>query len=126
MEERQKRCVYIHTSGVDTPDRTATPFYLATAAAVTDYDTTLVFTTKSTSLLRKGVAENLRLKGGKGATLKTFMDQAREAGVKFLVCAPSLDLNDMTRDDLIDDVDEIIGGAALNDLVLEADLVLTF
>jgi predicted peroxiredoxin len=32
----------------------------------------------------------------------------------------------MTPEDLIEDVDEIIGGAALNDLVMEADLVLTF
>jgi predicted peroxiredoxin len=126
VEERPKRCVYIHTCGIDTPDRTATPFYLATAAALTEYDATVIFTIKAASLVRKGAAEQVRLKGGAGATLKTFMDQAREAGVRFLVCAPSLDLNDMTPEDLIEDVDEIIGGAALNDLVMEADLVLTF
>jgi hypothetical protein len=42
-----------------------------------------------------------------------------------LVCQPSLDLNDLVLEDLIDDV-EMIGGAAFNDLALNADAVVSF
>lgn len=121
----QKKFLYIHTSGPDTPHRTATPFYLATAAALMDFDVTMVFTIRGTALLRKGVAETVYVKEG-GGPLRMFIDQAKEAGVKLLVCAPSLDLNDMKESDLVEDVDGIIGGTALNDLALEADVVMTF
>lgn len=121
-----KKMVFIHTSGPDTPERMATPFYLATAAALMDCEATMVFTIRGTALLKKGVSELVSVKEGAGATLRTFLEQAVDAGVKLLVCAPSLDLNDMKPEDLIDEVDGIIGGTALNDLVLEADGVLTF
>ena len=90
MAEDQKRFVYVHTHGIDTPDRCASPFYLATTAALMDHEAIMVFSIKGTSLLRKGVAESLFVKEG-GAPLRNFIDQALEAGVKFLVCAPSLD-----------------------------------
>lgn len=121
-----KKCLYIHTSGVEAPQRSASPFFLATTAALMDYDATMVFTITATSLLKKGVAEELRTKeSGDSAMLKFFIDQARDAGVKFYVCAPSLDLNDCTVDDLIE-VDGVVGGTALNEMALEADLVITF
>ena len=46
-------------------------------------------------------------------------------GVKFYVCQPSLDLHGLTVDDLIDGV-QMIGGAAFNDMALEADQVICF
>jgi len=45
--------------------------------------------------------------------------------VRFLVCQPSLELNDLALEDLIDDV-EMIGGAAFNDLAIDADAVVSF
>lgn len=126
MSDDVKKCVYIHTTGVEAPQRTASPFFLATTAALMDYDVSMVFTITGTSLLKKGVAEDLRVKeGGEGATLQFFIEQARDAGVKFYVCAPSLDLNDCTVDDLIEN-DGIVGGTAVNEMLLEADLVVTF
>jgi predicted peroxiredoxin len=55
------------------------------------------------------------------------MDQARDLGVRFYVCQPSLDLNDLKMEDLIDGV-EMIGGAAFNDLarVRPCHLLLTW
>lgn len=117
--------LYIHTSGPDTPHRCATPFYLATAAALMDFEVTLATTIRGTALLKKGVPESVFVKEG-GGTLRMFIEQAKDAGIKIFVCAPSLDLNDMTEGDLIEEVDGIIGGTALNDMALEADVVLTF
>lgn len=121
----EKKILYIHTIGRETPERTATPFYLAATGALMDFDVAMVFTIKGTGLLKKGVAETIHVKEG-GVPLAHFVRQAKEAGVKFYVCSASLDLNDMTKDDLIPEVDEVIGGARINDLAVEADTVLTF
>jgi predicted peroxiredoxin len=46
--------------------------------------------------------------------------------MRLVVCAPSLELNWMTEDDLIDEADDLVGTAYLIKKGLEADLVLTF
>lgn len=120
------KVLYIHTIGTETPERTATPFYLAATGALSDMDVTIIFTMKGTGLLKKGVAETIHVKEGGDVNLRYFIEQAKESGVKFLVCAASLDLNEMRKEDLIDEVDDIIGGATINDMALEADAVLTF
>ena len=119
--------LYVHSSGVKTPERSATPFYLATTAAAMDVEVGIYFTINGPTLLQKGVAETLivpKFDGG-GAPLKRFIDQALDLGVKFYVCQPSLDLHGLTHDDLIDGV-KMIGGAAFNDMALEADQVICF
>ncbi|CAB1128681.1 Sulfur reduction protein DsrE [Candidatus Hydrogenisulfobacillus filiaventi] len=124
--ETVKKYLYIVTTGVEAPERSASPFFLATTAALMEAEATMVFTITGTSLLKKGVAEQLHIKPrGESAVLATFIAQAREAGVRFLVCAPSLDLNDLTLEDLIE-VDGVVGGTALNQMADEADVVITF
>ena len=127
MEERPRKVVYVQTYGVEARDRMATPIYLASAAAAMDMDVSIYFTVHGPSMLRKGVPETVRVqKGdGDGALIGQFLDQARELGVRFLVCQPSLDLNGMTMNDVIEGV-EMIGGAAFNDLAVEADQVISF
>ena len=121
------KIVYVHTGGVGTPERSATPIYLATTAACMDVEVGIYFTVNGPTLLKKGVPETLIVPkyDGKGAPLRRFIDQAMEMGVKFYVCQPSLDLHGLTKDDLIDGV-EMIGGAAFNDMALEADRVICF
>jgi predicted peroxiredoxin len=121
------RLLYVHTGGVNNPERSATPIYLATTAAAMDIDVGIYFTVNGPTLLRKGVAESLIVPkyDGTGQPLRHFIDQALELGVKFYVCQPSLDLHGLTHDDLIDGV-EMIGGAAFNDMALEADRVICF
>ena len=126
MEDGPKRVLYVQTSGIEVPERSATAFFLASAAAAMDIEAGIYFTQFGPTLLQKGVAEDLKIKKGSlGATLRHFIDQARELGVKFYVCQPSLDLNDLKMDDLIEGV-EMIGGAAFNNLALEADQVICF
>ncbi len=121
-----KKYLYIVTHGAESPERAASPFFLATTAALMDHEAIMVFTALGSGLLRKGVAESLTMKtGGEGATLDFFIKQAREAGVKFYVCAPSLDLIEATVDDLID-IEGVIGGTALNEMAGEADVVMSF
>jgi hypothetical protein len=119
-----KRILYVQTSGAEAPERSATVFFLAASAAAMDIEVGIYFTQLGPTLLRRGVPENLRIKRG-GAPLSHFMDQARDVGVRFYVCQPSLDLTDLKLADLIEGV-ELIGGAAFNDMALEADQVICF
>ena len=124
--ERAKKVLYVQTSGTESPERSATVFFLAASAAAMDVEVGIYFTQFGPTLLQKGVAEQLRIKKGSvGATLRHFLDQALELGVKLYVCQPSLDLNDLKQEDLIDGV-SMIGGAAFNDMALESDQVICF
>ena len=123
MEDTRK-ILYVQTHGEDEPSKAATPFYLATAAAAMDMEVAIYFTMHGPTLLRKGTAETLSVKEG-GASVAKFITMAQDMGVELLVCQPSLDLNDLQMEDLIEGV-QMIGGAAFNDLGIEADAVISF
>lgn len=123
-DDRSPHVLYVQTHGDDEPSKAATPFYLATAAAAMDMEVAIYFTMHGPTLLRKGTGETLRVKQG-GAPLDAFIGQAQDIGVRLLVCQPSLDLNDLAMEDLIEGV-EMIGGAAFNDLAVNADAVISF
>ncbi|MEK6681382.1 MAG: DsrE/DsrF/DrsH-like family protein [Nitrospirota bacterium] len=122
----KKKLLIIQTSGTGTPERTAAPFYIATSASTMDMDVTIVFTINGSTIVKKGAAEKVFIKPGSNQSLKVFLDQAVENGVKLIVCYPSLELHDIKKEEIIPEVSEIIGGAALVDMAFEADRVLTF
>ena len=127
MDDDTKKILYVHTHGVDMPERSATPFYLAAAGAAMDAEVGIYFTMNGPTLLQKGVPDKLVVpkKGGGGRELAYFIKQAQDIGVKLYVCQPSLDLHALTLGDLIEGV-EMIGGAAFNDMALNADAVIAF
>lgn len=119
-----RRILYVQTSGTESPERSATVFFLAAAAAAMDIEVGIYFTQFGPTLLQRGVPETLPIKRG-GASLGHFLEQARDLGVRLYVCQPSLDLNNLKMEDLIEGV-EMIGGAAFNNMALEADRVICF
>ncbi len=127
MDDENKKILYVQTHGVDMPERSATPFYLAAAGAAMDAEVGIYFTMNGPTLLQKGVPETLIVpkKGGGGRELAYFIKQAVDCGVRLYVCQPSLDLHALKLADLIDGV-EMIGGAAFNDMALNADAVIAF
>ena len=125
MAGDEERVLYVMTHGTESPERCATPFFLAASAAAMDVETGIYFTMNGPQLLKKGVAEQIGPKGEKGQKLAFFIDQALDCGVDLYVCQPSLDLNDLEAGDLIDGV-KMIGGAAFNDMAMEASAVVTF
>jgi predicted peroxiredoxin len=124
MDDEVKRILYVQTTGVEQPERSATVFFLAASGAAMDLEVGIFFTQFGPTLLQRGVPETLRVRKG-GVTLSHFMEQARDVGVKFYVCQPSLELTDLKMQDLIDGV-EMIGGAAFNSMALDADRVVCF
>ena len=125
MSDDEESVLYVMTHGLESPERCATPFFLASTAAAMDLETGIYFTMNGPQLLKKGVAETIGPKGEDGQKLAFFIDQALDCGVSLYVCQPSLDLNDLAADDLIDGV-KMIGGAAFNDMAMEARAVVTF
>jgi predicted peroxiredoxin len=125
MSDDEESVLYVMTHGLESPERCATPFFLASTAAAMDLETGIYFTMNGPQLLKKGVAETIGPKGEEGQKLAFFIDQALDCGVSLYVCQPSLDLNDLTAEDLIDGV-KMIGGAAFNDMAMEARAVVTF
>jgi uncharacterized protein len=123
--EGEGKVLYVQTHGVDDPGRSATPFFLAASAAAMDVEVGIYFTMYGPTLLRKDVIDKIGPKGDEGLPLSHFVKQATDLGVRLYVCQPSLELNDLALDDLIDGV-EMIGGAAFNDMAMEADAVVAF
>jgi predicted peroxiredoxin len=119
------KILYVQTHGIGDPGRSATPFFLSAAAAAMDAEVMIYFTMYGPTLLRRDVVDSIGPKGEEGQPLRYFIDQATGLGVRLLVCQPSLDLNDLALDELIDGV-TMIGGAAFNDLALNADAVISF
>ncbi|HLF90186.1 MAG TPA: DsrE family protein [Anaerolineales bacterium] len=126
-DEDIKHILYVQTHGRDMPERSATPFYLATAAAAMDNEVAIYFTMNGPQLLAKGAPETIIVPkaGGGGKELRYFINQAVDMGVRLLVCQPSLDLHGFTMADMIEGV-EMIGGAAFNAMATEADAVISF
>jgi len=97
------------------------PFFQATVAAAMDYDVEIVCTATSGQLMKKGVAEALRVKTGSDKSVYDFIKDAHEAGVKFYCCSPNLDLFNMSESDLIPECSGIVGGAHVIEEVMEND-----
>ena len=118
------KVMIIMTSGPDTPRRCATPFFFASLAVAMENEVIMFFTIDGTLLLKKGMAETVYPKAG-GKPVSGFIQDAIDAGVNFTACTASMELHDMTTDDLIDGV-KMVGGATMWQLAEDCKTVLTF
>ncbi len=113
------------TSGPATPQRCATPFYMASVAAAMDNQAEMIFQIDGVLLMKRGVAEGLTAKEG-GKPVLEFLRDAKRAGVKMKVCSAALALHGMSERDLIDECDGVVGAAYMIDRALEATRVLSY
>lgn len=125
MAIEPKKILIMLTSGPETPERCAAPFFFATGAAKMGHEVTLFFTMQATQLLKRGVAEQVCAKQG-GRPVSQFIRNALEAGVKFYICSASLELNDISQAELIEEADNLVSSIFLTKKGLESDLVLSF
>ncbi|MGE5674071.1 MAG: DsrE family protein [Mycobacterium leprae] len=117
--------LYMQTNGPESPAKAAMPFQLATAAALIDNEATVVLSAYGCLLAKRGVADELTIHADM-PKLRHFMELARENGVKILVCSGGLDATGLKVDDLIPELDGIIGGMTFNDMAGEADVLMVF
>ncbi len=102
------------------PEELGAPFFQATVAAAMEHDVEVVLTGRAGQLAVKGIAENLHVKEGSPKTVYDIMKDAHEAGVKFKVCTPTLEL---WGDDLIPEISETVGGAYVISQAMDDDVV---
>jgi len=117
------KILYVQTSGIDTPERLYAPFILASTAVSMDIEATVYFLIKGITVVKKGEAEKIKM--GSFPSLKEVMDQALHVGVKLMVCEQSCQLLGLDCGDFENGAN-MVGAATLNDLLLEADAVLSF
>jgi len=90
------------------PSELGAPFFQATVAASMEYEVEVILTGRAGELAKKGVAEKIQLHIEGSKTVYDYIQEAYEAGVKFMICTPTLDL---WGDDLIPEITETIGSA---------------
>lgn len=120
----EDKVMIIMTSGPDTPRRCATPFFFASLAVAMENEVIMFFTIDGTLLLKKGMADTVYPKAG-GKPVSGFIQDAIDAGVNFIACTASMELHEMTTEDLIDGV-KMVGGATMWQLAEDCKTVLTF
>lgn len=120
-----KKIMVVATFGSANPERCPGPFVFAGEAAKAGAEAGIVFVLQAPLILKQGVAENLCAKDG-GRTIREFIDEALELGVKFYVCDTALSLCDMTPEDLIEEIEDLVGPSFLVKEGLKSDLVFSF
>ena len=125
-DEGEGKVLYVQTHGVSDPGRCATPFFLAASAAAMEVEVGHLLHDVRPDAPAEGRDRQDRPEGRRRACrCRYFVKQATDLGVRLYVCQPSLELNDLALEDLIDGV-EMIGGAAFNDMAMRADAVVSF
>jgi predicted peroxiredoxin len=103
------------------------PFYHAAVAAAMDYEVDVVFTAAAGKLMRKGVAEALKVKPDAPMTVYDWIKEAHEHGARLWACPANLELNEMSEADLIPECSGMMGAAAMIQDIMEGECrVLTY
>jgi len=113
----------IVTCGPESAPRCVTPFQVAVIGAIMEWDVRMYFTIGGARLLKRGVAETVQRQHG-GKNVGEWLHDALDLGVKMYVCTDSMELNDVTREDLLEGV-ELAGIATMLAMADEARIVLT-
>jgi len=82
------------------PERCATPFVHAAAAAAMDAEVEVYFTAQSVRLLAGDVATRIRAAEHGGEPIAHFMREAANLGARFFACPQAVAACGLTRDDL--------------------------
>lgn len=120
-----KKVFVVASFGSANPERCPAPFVFAGEAVKAGAEAGINFVLQAPLILKQGVAETLFSKEG-GRSIREFIDEALELGVKFYVCDTALALCNMTPEDLIEEVEDLVGPSFLVKEGLESDLVLSF
>jgi peroxiredoxin family protein len=137
MDDRKKMSIIVHSG---TMDKLYPVFMLASAGGAMDVDAHLFFTFWGLENLKKGGLDNSKLPGvmrlGTGMmkgriknanvpTLQELLELCREMGtIKIYACSTTMELMKVNKEELIPEVDEIIGAAAYLDIAMDSDIQL--
>jgi len=137
MSEKKKMAIIVHSG---TLDKLYPVFMLATAGGAMDVEAHLFFTFWGLDALKKGGLDSAKLPGvmrvGTGMmkgrikdanvpTLPALLDMCNELGnIKIYACSTTMELMKVKEEELIPEVDDIVGAAAFLDIAMDADVQL--
>lgn len=104
----QKLIIVMLNTDPENPSELGAPFFQATVAASMEYEVEIILTGRAGELAKKGFAEKIFIQAGSSKSIYDYMNEAHEAGVKFKICTPTLQV---WGDDLIPEIDETVGAA---------------
>ena len=137
MSETKKMAIIVHSG---TLDKLYPVFMLASSAGAIDLETHLFFTFWGLEALKKNGLENAKLPGvirlGPGMmkgkikeigvpSLPQLLEMTRSMGVtKIYACSTTMEIMGVKNEELIPEVDDIVGATAFLDIALDADIQL--
>ncbi len=116
----EKLLIVMVNTDPSNPTELGAPFFQATVAAAMEYEVEIILTGRAGELAKKGVAENIFLEENGRRSVYEYIRDAHEAGVRFKVCTPTLDL---WGHDLIPEIEETVGGAYVISEAMDDDTV---
>ncbi len=139
IEKKRNKLVIVVSKG--TVDGLYPPFILATTAAAQGIEAHLYFTFGGMKLLTKQTSDQLPTSADLGLTkdqltglltkggmpsVQDFLKRAKQLGVKIHACSPTMNLFGTGKDDLVPEVDDIIGASTYLDLASDPDAITLF
>jgi predicted peroxiredoxin len=103
------------------PEELGAPFYHAAIAAAMDYEVDVICAATAGRLMRRGVAEAIRIKAGESKTVYDWIREAHGHGARFWACPANLALFDMTESDLIPECRGLMGAATMLERIMSDD-----
>ena len=135
VKKRKKMAIVAHSG---TMDKLIPVLSLASIAATMDVETHIFFTFWGLNALKKGGLEDAKLPGlmriGTGMmkdkmkkagfpNLQKLLEMCKESGnVKIYACSTTMELMNIKKEELIPEVDNIVGAATFMDIALDADV----
>ncbi len=135
MSKKMKHAYVVHSG---TLDKLYPVFMLASTGGAMDAEVHLFFTFWGLDSVKKGGLDKAKLPGimsiGTGMmkgkikkvgvpSLPELMTMCRDTGnVKIYACSTTMAMMDVKKEELIDEVDEIVGAATFLDLAMDADV----
>jgi peroxiredoxin family protein len=133
----KKMAIIVHSGSLD---KLYPVFMLSSTGAAMDVETHLFFTFWGLMALKKGGLESAglsgimavgtgmmkdRIKSAKVATLPELLAMCRKMGnVKIYACSTTMEIMDVKKEDLIPEVDAIVGAATFLNIALDSDVQL--
>ncbi len=115
-----KLMIILHNTDPTRMEELGTPLFQASVAAAMQYEVEVIFSGRTAELARKGVAETLVTADGNPRTLYDCMREAVEAGAVLKVCSVA---SDLWRDEMVPEVQEVVGSAYLISEAMDEDTV---
>lgn len=135
MSEKMKHAYVVHSG---TLDKLYPVFMLASTGGAMDAEVHLFFTFWGLDAVKKGGLDKAKLPGimsvGTGMmkgkikkvgvpSLPELLKMCRDTeNVKIYACSTTMAMMDVKKEELIDEVDEIVGAATFLDLAMDADV----